>query len=62
MVMAGQTEVALDRLDEVLASAGREMVSWAQIDTDLDPLRGEPRYVAMLAAAEARLAAAETAA
>ncbi|HEY1562410.1 MAG TPA: TIR domain-containing protein [Caulobacteraceae bacterium] len=61
MVLAGQTEVALKRLGEVLASAGREMVSWAQIDTDLDPLRGDPRYAEMLAAAEARLAEAEAA-
>jgi adenylate cyclase len=62
MVLAGQTDVALKRLGEVMAFAGREMVGWAQTDSDLDPIRDDSRYVAMIAAAEARLANAEEAA
>jgi len=31
-------------------------VNWAKVDPDLDPVRDHPRFKAMLAAAEARLA------
>jgi hypothetical protein len=40
----------------VLAQSGVEHINWTKKDTDLDPLRAHPRFVAMLSAAEARVA------
>jgi hypothetical protein len=37
-------------------SAWWDPVAWAKVDSDLDPIRDHPRYKAMLAKAEARLA------
>ena len=34
-------------------------MNFAKVDPDLDPIRDDPRFVAMLEAAEARLAAAD---
>ncbi|HEV7159331.1 MAG TPA: TIR domain-containing protein [Caulobacteraceae bacterium] len=59
MVRAGDVDYALDLLEQSLNRAGRGNLIWAQHDSDLDPLRQLPRYQAMMAAAEARFAAAE---
>jgi adenylate cyclase len=48
---------ALEQLEPFLARAIRYDLDWAASDPDLDPLRGDPRFQAMIAAAEARLAA-----
>jgi hypothetical protein len=32
-------------------------VDWAKVDPDLDPLRDDPRFQAMIAAADARVTA-----
>ena len=52
MVRAGDTAYALDRLEESLAS--RANFLWAQADNDLDPLREDASFRAIMAAAKAR--------
>ncbi|HEY2481796.1 MAG TPA: TIR domain-containing protein [Caulobacteraceae bacterium] len=44
-----------------LAQVTRSELEWTYTDPDLDPLRKDPRFQAMIAQAEARLAAEETA-
>ncbi len=55
-------EAALDVLEPAAAKMGRAYLNYAKTDPDLDALRGEPRYQAMMAAAEARVSAEEVAA
>ena len=50
---------ACDLLDPYLAKATRSELRHARVDPDLDPLRTDPRFEAMVVAAEARVAAAE---
>ena len=49
-------EAALDLLEPLLTKAVVEAVNWIKFDPDLDAIRAHPRFMAMLAAAEARLA------
>lgn len=51
---------AIALLVPVMKTATLSLLSHARIDPDLDHLRDDPRFVAMLAAAEARLATPET--
>jgi adenylate cyclase len=53
------TDAALDLLDRFMVRATRGMLNHNKIDPDLESVRDHPRYKAMLAAAEARLNAAE---
>ncbi len=52
------TEGAIALLGPVFADIGPAMLSASKTDPDLDPLRDDPRFQTMAAAAEARLAAA----
>jgi adenylate cyclase len=52
------TDAALEMLAPVLAKRSLSMLNHTKIDPDFDRLRADPRYLAMIAAAEARLAAA----
>jgi adenylate cyclase len=51
------TDGALDLLDPYLAWTTRVDLDWAKVDPDMAPLHENPRFQAMIAAAEARLAA-----
>ena len=49
-------EAALDLLGPRFETMGVEVLNWVKTDPDLDRVRDHPRFKAMLAAAEARLA------
>jgi adenylate cyclase len=49
-------DAGLDMLAFVLERCLADVVNWVQSDADLDPVRDHPRFRAMLAAAEARIA------
>jgi adenylate cyclase len=55
MIKLGETDEALKLLEPVFRDAQVQSLNWWKIDTDLDPLRDDPRFKAMLAGAEARL-------
>lgn len=54
MAKAGETDYALDLLLVALERGGRGNYEWAKEDSDLDSLRDNPRFQAMMAAADAR--------
>src|SRR6266567_1369676 len=49
------TEAALEMLGPAFEKMGTGLINHAKIDPDMDPLRDDPRFKAMLAAAEKRL-------
>ena len=49
-------EAALDLLGPRFETMGIEVLNWVRTDPDLDPIRDHPRFKAMFASAEARLA------
>jgi adenylate cyclase len=49
-------DAALDLLEPMLEKVRMDSVNWTKIDPDLDAIRDHPRFKAMRAAAEARLA------
>jgi hypothetical protein len=49
-------QAALDMLESAFAMVSEVFLPYAKVDPDLDFLRDDPRYRAMVAAAEARLA------
>ncbi|HEY1880202.1 MAG TPA: TIR domain-containing protein [Caulobacteraceae bacterium] len=58
----GNIDGALDLLGPHLAQVTRADLEWTKVDPDMDPLRDDPRFQAMIAEAEARLATPEAAA
>ena len=62
LIHFGDPEAALDALAPVLENAARGLVSHVKVDPDWVSVRDHPRFKAMVAAAEARLADPETAA
>jgi adenylate cyclase len=57
MTVLKQTEAALELLGPVLETSHVDRLNHAKVDPDLDPLREDPRFKAMIAAAEARISA-----
>ena len=58
MAILGDVNRALDFLETAIARIQSESLRWIKIDTTLDNVREHPRFKAMIAAAEARLATA----
>jgi len=56
LTMLGDAEAAIDILEPVFATAYIDRLNHAKIDPDLNPLRADLRFQAMVAQAEARLA------
>jgi adenylate cyclase len=54
---AGAVEEGLDLLASVMERVQQASINWMKVDPDLNKVREHPRFKAMIAAAEARLAA-----
>jgi adenylate cyclase len=54
----GEIEEGLSILEPLMKTTNVDMMNWAKTDTDLNAVRELPRFKAMVAAAESRLAAA----
>jgi adenylate cyclase len=54
----GDSEAALELLGPVFERDAAETVNWAKVDPDLNTVRADPRFTAMMAKADARLTAA----
>jgi adenylate cyclase len=57
MVSLGEATLAIELLEPVFARAQKQNLIWFSTDNSLDPIRADPRLQAMVARAEARLAA-----
>jgi adenylate cyclase len=58
LTILGEIEPAIDILGQVFETAHIDRLNHAKVDPDLNPLRDDPRFKAMMADAEARIAAA----
>jgi len=56
MIAMGEVDEALKLLDPVFKAAQAQSLNWWKIDSDLDPIRNDARFKAMLEQAETRLA------
>ncbi|HEY4138334.1 MAG TPA: tetratricopeptide repeat protein [Casimicrobiaceae bacterium] len=57
MVSLRDFDMAIELLARVLARAQQQNLTWFASDSSLDPIRGDPRYQALVDQAQARLAA-----
>ncbi len=51
-----EVDAALELLAPLMATATAPQLNWWRVDSDLDPIRSDPRFTAMMAEAEARVA------
>ena len=56
----GEHAQALDVLENLTPKMAPQQVSWTKQDPDLWPLHDHPRFIALVARGEARLAATQT--
>ena len=56
MIQLGEYDTAIEMLAPGFEQLGEHAVTYAKADPDLDPIREDPRFKAMMAAAEERLA------
>ena len=56
MVRLGEHDAAIELLGPVIDTTTRQGLEWMRTDITLDPVRDHPRFKALIAAAEARLA------
>ncbi|NGP53084.1 TIR domain-containing protein [Thioalkalivibrio sp. XN8] len=56
MSTLGESDTALAILEGVAQRASQGMLSWIEADSDLDPIRSDPRFDRMIGAAKERLA------
>ncbi len=56
-----ELEAGLDVLESLAEKISRDALNWAKTDPDFDAVREHPRFTALMAKAEARLAAAKVA-
>ena len=52
-------DMALELLQPVLERCGREQLAWIRSDPDMDGIRDDARFQAMIARSEQRLASAD---
>jgi TolB-like protein/Tfp pilus assembly protein PilF len=57
MSVLGEADLALETLAGVAEKISPGMLSWMEADSSLDPVRGDPRFTAMMESAKARMAA-----
>ncbi len=55
MIRLGEVDEALKLLDPVFKAAQTQSLNWWKVDSDLDPIRDDPRFKTMLEQAERRL-------
>jgi adenylate cyclase len=58
MSALGENELAFEALEGIASKLSPGMVSWLEADTDLDPIREEPRFKSMMEVVKARFAKA----
>ena len=52
----GDREAALPLIERAISKASGTLISWAEIDPDVDSIRGDERFEILLASAKSRVA------
>jgi adenylate cyclase len=55
LVKLRDADTVIELLEGVVPKVSSGWLRWMHVDTSLDPIRDDPRFKAMIAAAEARL-------
>jgi adenylate cyclase len=53
LIELDEGEAAIDLLEPIVGKVSASWVKWMETDNDMDPLRGNPRFQAMLQRASA---------